>query len=210
MARKALLWGELLTLFAVVPLIYFSGVVHLPKIPILLVFFLACLLSLLRSRDFDRAELLHSLRGHEPALRFIFYRSLLVAAGSVAAVLVIDPTLLFGFPKSRPWFWLLVMFLYPLLSAYPQELIYRAFFFHRYRDILPSQWAVVLASTLAFSFLHIIFGNWIAVILTIPAGYVFSRTYVRSGSLMLAAIEHGLYGCIVFTSGLGRFFYNPR
>jgi len=209
MAKKALLWGELLILFAVVPLIYFSGIVHLPRIPILLLIFLACLTVLMRSRDFDRAELLHSLRGHETALRFIFYRSLLVAVGAVIVVLIIDPALLFGLPKSRPRLWLLVMFLYPLLSAYPQEVIYRAFFFHRYRDILPSRWAVILASTLAFSFLHIIFDNWIAVILTIPAGYIFSRTYVRSGSLMLAAIEHGLYGCIIFTSGLGRFFYNP-
>lgn len=210
MTRKAILWGELLTLFAVVPLVYFSGVVHLPKIPILLVFFLACLFSLLRSRDFDRAELLHSLRGHEATLRSIFFRSLIVAAGAIVAVLIIDPTLLFGFPKAQPRLWLLVMFLYPLLSAYPQEVIYRAFFFHRYREILPARWAAILVSTLAFSFLHIIFDNWIAVILTIPAGYIFSRTYVRSGSLMLAAIEHGLYGCIIFTSGLGRFFYNPN
>lgn len=210
MMRKVFLWGELLTLFAVVPLIYYSGMVHLPKIPILLAFFVICLAALLRDRAFDRRELLHSLRGHEAVLRHIFFRALIVAAGSIVAVLIMEPALLFGFPRARPWLWLLVMFLYPLLSAYPQEVIYRSFLFHRYKDILPVQWAAILASTLAFSFLHIIFDNWIAVVLTIPAGYLFSRTYVRSGSLLLAAIEHGLYGCIVFTSGLGRFFYNPN
>jgi len=136
-------------------------------------------------------------------------RSLLVAVGSIAAVLFLDPSMLLGFPKEKPGLWLLVMVLYPLLSAYPQELIYRAYFFHRYKDIFPAQAATILASSAAFSFLHIIFNNWIAVGLTFPAGYIFSRTYIRSGSLMLAAIEHGLYGCIIFTSGLGRFFYNP-
>jgi hypothetical protein len=56
--------------------------------------------------------------------------------------------------------------------------------------------------------MHIIFGNVIAPLLTIPGGYLFCRTYARTGSLPAAAIEHAVYGDIVFTVGLGVYFYN--
>jgi membrane protease YdiL (CAAX protease family) len=101
------------------------------------------------------------------------------------------------------------MVLYPLLSAFPQEAIYRAFLFHRYAPILKTGHARTWASVLAFSFLHIVFGNWVAVALTLPAGWIFARTYRTTGSLALASLEHAVYGCIVFTVGLGRFFYTP-
>ena len=42
------------------------------------------------------------------------------------------PEFFLNFPRTRPGVWLLVMVLYPLLAAYPQEFIFRAFFFHRY------------------------------------------------------------------------------
>ncbi|QGY41593.1 CPBP family intramembrane metalloprotease [Pseudodesulfovibrio cashew] len=209
MNGKGYLWGELLTLFGVVPLVYFLSPVHLPKIPLLLVFFFGCLFALRRSESFDQRELLHPLRGHGESIKWIVARAALVAVLCLGVVALLEPALLFGFPRTRPWLWLMVMVLYPLLSAYPQELIYRAFFFHRYRAILPSEAGLVWASTLAFAFLHVIFGNWVAVGLTIPAGYLFSRTYVRTGSLFLASIEHALYGCIIFTTGLGRYFYTP-
>ena len=32
------------------------------------------------------------------------------------------------------------MIFYPLVSVYPQEIIFRSFFFHRYRDLFP-RWA---------------------------------------------------------------------
>lgn len=72
-----------------------------------------------------------------------------------------------------------------------------------------SETTLTTASVLAFSFLHVIFDNWIAVALTVPAGYLFTRTYRRTDSLLLASLEHALYGCAVFTTGLGRFFYTP-
>lgn len=203
-----MLWAEFALLFFGVPAAYGAGLIPVPKIPVLMAVSLGALWYLWKRVDFDRHSLLHPLNGHGRELRNIGLRSLGVALFSVCAVAIIDPSLLFGFPAAKPMLWLLVMILYPLLSAWPQEIIYRGFLIRRYGDILPGQ-AAMIASVLAFSFLHVIFDNWIAVLLTIPAGYLFTRTYLKTGSLMLASVEHAAYGCIVFTTGLGRFFYTP-
>jgi len=55
--------------------------------------------------------------------------------------------------------WVLIFILYPLFSVYPQELLYRTFFFHRYRPLFGGGWGMVIASALAFGFVHIIFRN---------------------------------------------------
>lgn len=39
----------------------------------------------------------------------------------------------FAFARERSILWVAVLLLYPILSALPQELIFRVFFFHRYR-----------------------------------------------------------------------------
>lgn len=38
-------------------------------------------------------------------------------------------------------------------------------------------------------------------------GILFARTYERSNSLLAACIEHGLWGDLLFTLGLGWCFY---
>lgn len=208
MSKKLYLWLELLTIFMLVPGAYFLKFVPLPKIPVMLVFFAVCLTYLLNAPEYDRKELFEGLGKSRGEFKAILIRSLGVCFCSIVSVLLIDPSLFLSFPRSNPVVWMLVMILYPLLSAYPQELIYRAYFFHRYKQIIPGETAMVWASTILFSFLHIIFDNWLAVVFTIPAGFVFSRTYLKTGSLLMAAVEHSLYGCIIFTSGLDKYFYN--
>ena len=100
------------------------------------------------------------------------------------------------------------MVLYPLLSVYPQELFFRAFFFHRYRRLFGQGMATVVASALLFGFVHIVFGNWISILLSSVGGMLFARTYFHSGSLALTCIEHALYGNFIFTIGLGEFFFH--
>jgi len=67
---------------------------------------------------------------------------------------------------------------------------------------------MIAASSLAFSFVHIIFGNWFAVGLCCLGGLLFSLTYQRSGSLLLASIDHAVFGNFIFTIGLGQFFHH--
>jgi hypothetical protein len=70
------------------------------------------------------------------------------------------------------------------------------------------QWTgMIAASSLAFSFVHIIFGNWFAVGLCCLGGLLFSPTNAPALSL-LACIDHALFGNFVFTIGLGQFFHH--
>jgi membrane protease YdiL (CAAX protease family) len=204
-----LLWLEFLALFGLPPLLNANGWLPFPKIPLLLVFAGVCLIYLGRGGFLPKMEFSIFLRKNNQYIYRIAARSLAIALLSSIAVLVWAPGQIFDFPRDRPLLWLAVMGLYPLLSAFPQEVIYRAFLFHRYAPIMNTDRALTWASVLAFSFLHIVFANWVAVVLTVPAGWVFTRTYRTTGSLFLASLEHAAYGCIIFTVGLGRFFYNP-
>jgi membrane protease YdiL (CAAX protease family) len=66
---------------------------------------------------------------------------------------------------------------------------------------------MILASAVAFSFAHIVFRNPIAVGFTLIGGLLFAWRYYVSGSLFTSSFEHALYGCWMFTVGLGEFFY---
>jgi CAAX protease family protein len=62
-------------------------------------------------------------------------------------------------------------------------------------------------SAVAFSFAHIIFRNPIAVIFTLIGGLLFAWRYAETGSLFTSSFEDALYGCWMFTIGLGQYFY---
>ncbi|MFG0306108.1 MAG: hypothetical protein ACF8Q5_07820 [Phycisphaerales bacterium JB040] len=65
-------------------------------------------------------------------------------------------------PIGNPGLMLAITLLYPVFSAYPQEVTHRAFFFHRYRVFFRGRWAMIVANALAFMWLHALFWNWIA------------------------------------------------
>lgn len=62
------------------------------------------------------------------------------------------------------------------------------------------------ASALAFGWMHLVYGNLVAIGLTLAGGWYFADTYAKTGSLRLATLEHALYGNLLFTIGLGGFF----
>jgi CAAX protease family protein len=197
---------EFLLLFVVLPLAFRFKPFPFPLIPALWLLTAYCLYRLLRDPSFDR----HLLWNPGPMGRF-WPPILLTFAGLALLIGVFvfffHPERLFGFVRRAPLFWAVVMVLYPILSVYPQSLIYRAFLFHRYRTLFTSPLAMIVASALAFSFVHIIFRNPIAVSFTLMGGLLFAWRYQESGSLLTSAFEHALYGCWLFTIGLGVFFY---
>jgi membrane protease YdiL (CAAX protease family) len=67
---------------------------------------------------------------------------------------------------------------------------------------------MIVASAAAFAFLHIIFRNSLAVALTFAGGLLFSARYAETSSLATSSFEHALYGCWLFTLGLGQYFYH--
>jgi membrane protease YdiL (CAAX protease family) len=69
--------------------------------------------------------------------------------------------------------------------------------------ILRGKFLPVAISTLTFTFAHIVYENYFALILTLIGGYYFSRTYQKSRSLMVTVTEHFMYGMLIFSSGVG-------
>ncbi len=165
-----------------------------------------CLVALLASRTFS-ARSLGKGDATRAMARRVAMRFGLAAALLAGLVVIATPDFLFSFVRRAPVIWAVVMLLYPLLSVYPQGLIYRSFLFHRYRPLLPLPWMRIAASAVAFSFMHIVFGTLIAPALTLIGGALFASTYERSRSQLLASVEHALYGCFIFTIGWGQFFY---
>jgi CAAX amino terminal protease family. len=105
-------------------------------------------------------------------------------------------------------YWVAVFFLYPIWSVIPQELIYRSFFFNRYKVLFRSERTMAIASAALFAFLHIVFNNWIAVLSSFAIGLFWSFAYMRHRSLAAISVEHAIVGIILFIVGLGNIFFN--
>jgi membrane protease YdiL (CAAX protease family) len=153
----------------------------------------------------------HRLWGGSPTGKQILFtigRFLLMAAAIGLLTVLFEHDRVLVFPKTRPVMWLIVMFLYPLLSAVPQGIVYRAFIFHRYGKLFGKGWAIIAASGLAFCYAHIFFMNTVAIVLTLVGGFMFALTYQRSRSLLFSCVEHALYGDYIFTIGLGYYIYS--
>ena len=60
----------------------------------------------------------------------------------------------------------------------------------------------------AFGLAHLFYMNPLTIGLTAVAGLVFGAVYLRFGSVLLTSVLHGLAGQLVFTSGLGVYFYH--
>lgn len=142
-------------------------------------------------------------------LKDIFRKFLFIASFIALFSFVFYPEKLFGFVIEKPLIYLLVFILYPLLSVVPQELIFRKLFFERY-GFSVSKELHLWVNAFMFGFIHIVFGNLIAVSFSIIGGYIFANRYKRCKDLFPVYVEHSLYGLFVFTIGLGEFFYLVR
>jgi membrane protease YdiL (CAAX protease family) len=176
-------------------------------IPVLVLLGVAAAVYLRRQPTFDRADF-----GRRDAIRPALPSMLTLWAGAaavlIATIALIDPHQLFSLPRQDPILWTAVMVFYPLVSVYPQELLFRAFLMHRYAPVFGSGAGIAVASALAFGFAHIIYGNPISVALTVLVGWLFARRYQRTRSLLATSVEHALYGMLAFTVGLGDLFYH--
>ncbi|WP_445664107.1 CPBP family glutamic-type intramembrane protease [Fodinibius sp. AD559] len=196
---------EGVALFIGLPLLEYLGINPLPKLVFLVLVAVYCAYMLWRDPTFGKGLFRRS--DADEVSKTIALRLLVIAPGLLGLAWFLHPEQLFAFPIERPWIWMLVMVLYPFFSALPQEFIYRTFFFHRYKDFLYFKNSDILLSALAFSFLHIVYGNWVAIGLSFGGGILFGMTYKQTQSLIWVAIEHVIYGWLIFTLGLGNYFY---
>lgn len=204
MTRAALI-VEFLFLFLALPLAYLFSPARIPALPLLWVVSGYALWQLLRDPHFNRVRLWNAPRlpGNLPAILAIYAAAALLL---LLGVHLFAPQLEWSFVREHPAFWAVVMVAYPVLSVYPQGLLYRAFFFERYAPLFPGRWTMIVASAAVFAYLHIIFRNPLAVSLSFAGGILFAFRYAETGSLATSGFEHALYGCWLFTIGLGQYF----
>ena len=164
---------------------------------------LVALVLLARTPGFDWRELAQGgVAWGEVAL--VAAVTAVVAAG---LVWLLVPGQALALPRRAPGLWVAIMLVYPFLSALPQELVFRVLFFRRYGALFGSPAAAVLVNGLVFSLAHLMFWNAVAPGLTFAGGLLFARGY-RAGGFGQAVVLHALCGAVIFTSGLGRFFYH--
>lgn len=135
-------------------------------------------------------------------LRFLFLAPVLVFL-----TLWLAPERFFTFPLERSALWAGVMILYPVLSVLPQALIFRVFFFERYEGLFESRLWLFLMNGLCFGLAHGMYGNWVAPIVSGLGGVLFAYSYDQHRALKWAVLEHALYGNLIFTLGIGWFFF---
>jgi membrane protease YdiL (CAAX protease family) len=198
---------ECAALFLGLPAAVVAGLAPFLVIPLLLLTALGCGLVLRWRHGINLPDL---IRPRVPARewRRVLLSYAVAAPGLVALLWFIQPDAMFALLCRHTRIWVLVMIFYPLLSVFPQELVYRAYFFERYRPLFGSGPGMVAAAAAVFAFGHIVFGNWLAVALTGVGGWLFATTYRRTGSLGLVSVEHALYGWAIFTIGYGPFFFD--
>ncbi|GAA5218352.1 CPBP family intramembrane glutamic endopeptidase [Corallincola platygyrae] len=110
-------------------------------------------------------------------------------------------------PESDTYRWLIGLALYPLVSVWPQEFIFRRFLFLRYRRIFQSKTQLLLFSSLAFAWAHLFYLEPATLIFTFVAGWIFGVTYLKCRRLWPVILEHTLYGWWLLTIGLGDLVY---
>ncbi|WP_162052204.1 CPBP family intramembrane glutamic endopeptidase [Pontibacter pamirensis] len=194
---------ELLLIYIAVPLFTAYQLQGIYNLVPLLGMGILLLVLLLRNRGFHNKRFLRLVPVN---WAFLIGRFVLVSALVYGFIRFFHRDLLYYLPQENFDRYLLAVALYPFWSVIPQEIVYRAWYYHRYSDLFPNAKVSVLLNSAFFGFSHIVFGNWVAITGAFLVSFVFSHTYRRYNSLLIVVIEHFLYGVMIFSLGMGRFF----
>ncbi|WP_286257986.1 CPBP family glutamic-type intramembrane protease [Pseudoalteromonas apostichopi] len=197
-------WFEFTLIFVSLPLLGFFLRAYLANwlIPALIILMIVCGMLLLSDPHFKRFRLT-SLGQFSAVKRRLFSFFFLGALFSGMFYGIMNQENWFSLPRNSFNDWLMLLLLYPILSVMPQELIFRTYFFHRYKRIMPSKTVRIIVSASVFALAHIVYANVLAVLLAFLGGLLFSYTYSQSRSTFVCIIEHSLWGLWMFTLGLG-------
>ena len=209
-ASKARLWVEFTALFIGVPILMAVFFEEIQRNSALFgtVWALAgiAMLLLWRTPEWSFRKLWRGPVLKEWPIVLAFW--VLTAAISWAFVFAVVPENFLNIVTHRPELWILIMVAYPILSAWPQEVIFRSLFFERYEGLFPGRATLLLANGFVFGFAHLFYMNWITISMTAVGGMFMGWAYLRHRSMTLAWVLHSLAGQLIFTMGLGQFFYS--
>lgn len=199
---------ELVLLYAVPPVTL--GFLHAPRYILFAFLWMAagaCLAWLRYARDLSWSRLWQgqgwAVRGRSAALA----RFLILMPTLAIVTILYAPERFLAFPTLDPFRWSMVMVVYPILSVLPQTIVFRLFFFERYGQTFSSKTMAIVINALCFGLAHSMYGNLIAPVFSGLAGALLAYSYTQHRSLKWAVLEHALYGDLVFTLGIGWFFF---
>ncbi|MQQ07949.1 CPBP family intramembrane metalloprotease [Epibacterium sp. SM1979] len=125
-----------------------------------------------------------------------------------ALIYLLRPESAFLLVRERPELLGMIWLFYPLVSALPQELLFRVLFFRRYRAILPRGAQANLLNAAVFSLAHLMYWSWVVALITFAGSFVFSHAYRVRGSFFYTVLLHAIAGNLLFTVGMGAYFYS--
>ncbi|MFI1743229.1 CPBP family intramembrane glutamic endopeptidase [Thalassobellus sediminis] len=128
---------------------------------------------------------------------------LIIAVLTTFFVWLTHAEVLFEIVINKPIMWGKFIFIYSLFSVYPQELLYRTFFFKRYNLLFKNISLFIFVNAIVFSLAHLFFKNSLVIILTFLGGLLFAFTFNKTKSTLLVSVEHAIYGSWLFTVGMG-------
>lgn len=206
-ASRGRLWAEFMALFVVAPAALAAWIAFIPLFPAIIGMSVVGLALLTLTPGFRWRELVDfsGLKGQG----FLILGFTLVSALALSLmVALLAPTRFLELPQERPALWLAILALYPWFSVLGQEILYRTLFFKRYGALFPNDAARIGVNAAVFAFAHLLFQSWVPMAVTFAAGLIFGWAYLRTFSFPLVFVLHWIGGGLVFTLGLGRFFYH--
>lgn len=203
--QKYTLYAEFLLLYGVVPLLLIGQSRGVKLATVWLFAFYA--MWVLRRIGIRNVHDEWNWSGVKAGISGVLKRFVPCAIALTGLLFVLVPERFLSFPLERPGMWMLVMICYPIISVLPQELVYRSLYHHRYAKLFPTEFSQLMMAGIIFGWAHVMFLNFVSPLLCAFGGILFSRTYMKHKSLALVVIEHALYGCFIFTLGLGVYFY---
>ena len=197
---------EFLIIYFLIPLIvifinfFFSEQKIFVFLPLFLVFFLSLyLLKKTPSFSFDFLK-------KKTEWKFFFLVSLIFVVSGFVYTIILDSNLLFNLPKNYFFIWVAVILIYPILSVIPQEIIFRVLFFERYSCLFKNQFLYLILNSFIFAYIHLVFQNFHAFFITLITSPIFAYAYINK-SFKTCFLTHTIGGQLVFTYGLGKYFY---
>ena len=204
--KKVMYFTEFTLLFFGVPLFLFFDKNLIHPSSVLLPILVALILYFRKQKEFKSRDLFKLGISKKMWLQQAL-AMLLVGVFLLTYVFTFEPENLFNLPKRNPAIWIMMLFFYPVFSAYGQEIVYRKFLLMRYGNLFQNKWQLIFASAITFSFVHIVYFSILSLVLTFFAGIYLAWIYHKTGSVLFVSILHGIMGFLIFTVGLGQHFW---
>ncbi|ASQ90262.1 hypothetical protein CHL67_04390 [Prosthecochloris sp. GSB1] len=101
--------------------------------------------------------------------------------------------------------WSVFIPFYFLFASPMQEFLFRSFLFAEMRASgIRRGWVMIAVSALSFSFIHVIYGDWLTLFATFCVGVMWGGVYFRFPNLAGVSLSHAIIGMFAILAGIAR------